>query len=67
MPYSPKLPNSRLVHLAFSCPFRFSVTHCGGGDYCDFPEGRDRLCCFYCPRFESCPDPDGVCQHFMET
>ena len=66
MPYSPKLPNSRILYLAYSCPHRFFATHCSGGDYCDFAPGREKICCFYCPIFESCPDPDGVCQRFQE-
>lgn len=45
---------TRMLYRAFSCSFRFGWNHCAGGDYCPFPPGRDRLCCFFCPSFESC-------------
>lgn len=66
MAYRPIPRATRTLYRAFSCPFRFGWNHCAGGDYCPFPSGHDRLCCFFCPSFESCPDPEGVCQHFKD-
>jgi len=56
----------RTFLLAWSCPFMFDGRRCAGGDYCAFPPGEARLCCAFCPLFESCPDPTGVCRRFLD-
>ena len=64
MPYNSVSPATRMLYLAYACPYRFAEGHCAGGDYCSFPAGLERRCCFYCPEFESCPDSAGICQRF---
>ena len=50
-----------LIYRANSCPYLFHGDRCAGGNYCHFPEGDNRLCCFFCGRFGSCPDREGIC------
>jgi hypothetical protein len=62
MPYFSAYPRlTGLLLRAHSCPFLFPVERCAGGDYCPFPPGRDRICCFFCQRLDDCPDKTGVC------
>jgi len=60
----PKL--TRAIFDTFSCPFLVMEQRCAGGDYCPYQPGRDKLCCFFCPRFDDCPDTTGVCTRFTE-
>ena len=50
-----------VLFKAQSCPYLVAKIHCAGGDYCPFPEGGERLCCFYCGKLDSCPDKTGIC------
>ena len=65
MSYESALPIIKMFYLAHSCPYLFFENRCAGGDYCPFPPGKDKLCCFFCPWFDSCPDKTGVCQRFQ--
>jgi hypothetical protein len=63
MPYHSKNPRlMRLFLRAHSCPWLILGEHCAGGDYCPFPPGSERLCCFFCPRLDGCPDNTGICE-----
>ncbi|MCE5249857.1 hypothetical protein LLG96_06515 [bacterium] len=57
---------TKVLYKASSCPFLFAEVHCAGGDYCPFPEGKDKLCCFFCARFDICPDKTGVCTRLQD-
>ena len=67
MPYeSAHYRFTRALYRAHSCPWLFQDSRCGGGDYCPFPPGESRTCCFFCPFFDSCPDRSGVCMRFLK-
>jgi hypothetical protein len=55
-----------MLSRAHSCPFLVGGLHCAGGDYCPFPEGEERLCCFFCGRLLDCPDATGICVRLVE-
>ena len=52
---------------AKSCPFLAANIHCAGGDYCPFPEGQDKICCFFCSKLAACPDKTGICVRLKEV
>lgn len=56
---------TRALFVAKTCPYLVFEVHCAGGDYCRFPSGRKKHCCFFCNHFYSCPDKTGVCTHFQ--
>lgn len=64
MPYRSVSKITKLFYHAHSCTFIHSGWHCAGGDYCPFPPGLDKMCCFVCPLFDKCPDKTGVCERF---
>ena len=66
MSYKPVSQTTKKFYLAHSCPYLFQDRHCAGGDYCPYPPGKEKLCCFFCPRFDTCPDKTGVCVRFKE-
>jgi len=55
-----------MLYRAESCPFLVAGVHCAGGDYCPFPGGRERLCCFWCGKLVNCPDTTGICVRLKE-
>lgn len=66
MSYKPGSQTIKILYLAHSCPYLFHNKYCAGGDYCPFPPGKEKLCCFFCPMFATCPDKTGVCARFKE-
>lgn len=57
---------SAMLFRSHSCPFLIAGVHCAGGDYCPYPEGEERLCCFYCGKLDNCPDKTGICIRLKE-
>lgn len=66
MPYKSASPITKKMFLAHSCPYLKNDYLCAGGDYCPFPPGKAKLCCFYCPLFDKCPDRTGICERLKE-